>query len=95
MGKFKFINVNFRSLTGRHEVLEVPLCTRVWEVKYLLCEQVGAKILPKSNLTLLHHNVVLMDYHSLEEAGVSHNDTITVLVNLSAGKVVVGEEEDD
>ena len=35
--------------------------------------------------TLLHRNVVLKDYISLEDAGISHGDTLTLVVNLHAG----------
>ena len=35
--------------------------------------------------TLLHHNVVLKDHLSLEDAGISHGDTLTLVVKLNAG----------
>ena len=34
--------------------------------------------------TLLHHNVVLKDHLSLEEAGISHGDTLTLVVMIRA-----------
>ena len=35
--------------------------------------------------TLLHRNVALKDYVSLEDAGISHGDTLTLVVKLHAG----------
>ena len=34
--------------------------------------------------TLLHRNVALKDYVSLEDAGISHGDTLTLVVKVHA-----------
>ena len=38
--------------------------------------------------TLLNRIVVLEDYVSLEDAGISHGDTLTLLVKLHAGPLL-------
>ena len=38
--------------------------------------------------TLLHRIVVFEDYVSLEDAGISHGDTLTLVVKLHAGPLL-------
>ena len=76
------IIVTVRNLMGTECKLPVSPKTQIRDIKYTLLRLYGLK---PWRLTLPHRYVVLMNYLTLEEAGISRGDTLTLMVKVHAG----------